>query len=98
MEIEKLKIQMEAEKENTKEAMKYADYQAQMTAKKEKQIQAAQDEAEKQMARLTANINEVTKKIEEETRKSLFATSRSLFDKAISRQSRDKLKIVGGKK
>ena len=98
MEIEKLKIQMEAEKENTKEAMKYADYQAQMTAKKEKQIQAAQDEAEKQMARLTANINEVTKKIEEETRKSLFATSRSLFDKAINRQSRDKLKIVGGKK
>jgi len=44
------------------------------------------------------NINEVTKKIEEETRKSLFATSRSLFDKAINRQSRDKLKVVGGKK
>ena len=67
MEIEKLKIQMEVEKENTKEAMKYASYQAQMTAKKEKEINAAQEEAQKQMERLTASINDVTKRIEEET-------------------------------
>ena len=98
MEIERLKIQMLTEVENRKEAMKYANYQAEMTAKKEKEINAAQEEAQKQMERLTANINEVTKKIEEETKKTLLATSRSLFDKAINRQSRDKLKIVGGKK
>ena len=101
MEIERLKIQMLTEVENRKEAMKYANYQAEMTAKKEKEINAAQEEAQKQMERLTASINDVTKKIEDEMyqeKKSLFATSRSLFDKAISRQSRDKLKIVGGKK
>ena len=101
MEIERLKIQMLTEVENRKEAMKYANYQAEMTAKKEKQINAAQEEAQKQMEKLTASINDVTKRIEAEMyqeKKSLFATSRSLFDKAITRQSRDKLKIVGGKK
>tara|TARA_B100001059_G_scaffold6833_1_gene5679 strand:- start:1360 stop:2010 length:651 start_codon:yes stop_codon:yes gene_type:complete len=101
MEIERLKIQMQVEVANREEAMKYADYQAQMTAKKSKEVKAAQEEAEKQMARLTDEVNKITKRIEEEMyqeNKSLFATSRSLFDKAISRQSRDKLKIVGGKK
>jgi hypothetical protein len=101
MEIERLKIQMLTEVENRKEAMKYANYQAEMTAKKEKEINAAQEEAQKQMERLTASINDVTKRIEDEMyqeKKSLFATSKSLFDKAITRQSRDKLKVVGGKK
>jgi len=89
------------EVENRKEAMQYANYQAEMTAKKEREVKAAQEEAEKQMAKLTDEVNKITKRIEEEMyqeNKSLFATSRSLFDKAISRQSRDKLKVVGGKK
>ena len=49
MEIERLKIQMlKLEVENRKEAMKYANYQAQMTAKEKKKLKQQQEEAEKQ--------------------------------------------------